>query len=229
MTNFKPLMSQKTTLANLIEAEKIASELFRKIEQNALIKAGKSEKQLNFEIFELAKKEFGIKKHWHKRIVRAGENTLFPYKENPPDLVLKDDEILFFDFGPIIDEYEADYGRTYVLGNNAEKIRLAESVEKAWYEVRNWFFKQTEVSGADLFNYTVKTAEKYGYTFGGEIAGHLIGKFPHEKPNDKFNEVYIHPKNGKNLKANQSLFWILEIHFVDPNLKIGGFFEQLLQ
>ena len=70
---------------NLIEAEKKAAFLFDKISSNGLITPGKSEKQLNSEIFNLAYELFGIKKYWHKRIVRAGKNTLKPYKENPED------------------------------------------------------------------------------------------------------------------------------------------------
>jgi hypothetical protein len=33
------------------------------------------------------------------RIVRAGRNTLAPYDENPPDLTVGEDDILFLDLG----------------------------------------------------------------------------------------------------------------------------------
>jgi len=102
----------------LIEAENIALQLFKAIEDRELIKPGKSEKQLNTEIFHLANELFGIEKYWHKRIVRSGANTLFPYDANPSDLILQDNDILFFDFGPIIEDWEADLGRTYVIGND---------------------------------------------------------------------------------------------------------------
>ena len=82
--------------SNLIEAEKTAVELFNEIENRKLIISGKDEKTLNNEIFSLAKELFGIEKHWHKRIVRAGENTLHPYSENPPNRIIQDDDILFF-------------------------------------------------------------------------------------------------------------------------------------
>ena len=77
---------------------------------------------------------FGIKKYWHKRIVRSGKNTLLPYKENPPDLTIQEDDILFFDFGPVFDDWEADVGKTYVVGNNAKKLKLSKDVESAWHE-----------------------------------------------------------------------------------------------
>ncbi len=58
---------------------------------------------------------------WHKRIARAGRNTPLPYKENPPDFQIQDDDIVFFDFGPVFEEWEADFGRTFIL-NSAVKV-----------------------------------------------------------------------------------------------------------
>jgi hypothetical protein len=37
---------------------------------------------------------FGITTYRHKRIVRAGHNTLAPYDEHPPDLIVGEDDIL---------------------------------------------------------------------------------------------------------------------------------------
>ena len=108
-------------LSKLIEAEEKASILFEAVIQRGIIAAGKSERQVNEEIFALAFELFGIETYWHKRIVRAGVNTLCPYDENPPDLILREDEILFLDFGPVFEEYEADFGRTYVIGTDADK------------------------------------------------------------------------------------------------------------
>jgi Xaa-Pro aminopeptidase len=217
----------------LIEAEEKALILFKTIEERGLIVPGKSEQQLNTEIFELAENLLGIQKYWHKRIVRSGKNTLAPYRENPPDLILQHDDILFFDFGPIFENWEADIGKTFVLGNDPAKLKLSKDVESAWYETKEWFQKQTKLTGAELFYFTVDLTKKYGWEFGGEIAGHLIGKFPHEMglADGKF-EVYVHPENHVDMfapdKNGNQRDWILEIHFVDREKEIGGFFEQLL-
>src|ERR1700749_4739506 len=120
------------TKQQLIEAEKKALVLFKTIEERGLIVPGKSEHQLNTEIFELAEKLLGIQKYWHKRIVRSGKNTLSPYRENPPDLILQQDDILFFDFGPIFEDWEADIGKTLVIGNDPAKLKLSKDVETAW-------------------------------------------------------------------------------------------------
>src|SRR6266567_9110721 len=92
----------------LMEAEQKAAALFHEIEERGLLVPGKSERELNEEVFRLADELFGIKKYWYKRIVRSGPNTLLPYNENPPNLILQEDDILFFDFGPIFEDWEAD-------------------------------------------------------------------------------------------------------------------------
>jgi len=73
--------------------------LFHEIEARGLIRAGITEAAQNTDICFLAKEIFGITTYWHKRIVRAGKNTLLPYAENPPDLTIGEDDILFLDLG----------------------------------------------------------------------------------------------------------------------------------
>lgn len=221
-----------TTKTKLVEAEKIAAILFSTVEERGLIVAGKSEDDLNREIFGLAKELFGIEKYWHKRIVRAGANTLAPYDENPPNLLIQHDDILFFDFGPIIEEWEADFGRTYVLGTNSLKHKLKNDIESAWREAQGWFQQQSELSGSELYQYVLDLAAKYGWAYGSEIAGHLIGHFPHERLAPGDYGLYVHRDNHNNMFApdqyGKKREWILEIHFVDREKQIGGFFEQLL-
>ena len=129
------------TIELLIEAEENAILLFAEIENRGLIQAGKSENKLNTEIFELAKEMFGIEKYWHKRIVRAGKNTIFPYRENPADLIIQEEDILFLDFGPVFEDWEADLGKTYVLGENTQMLKMKADVETAWYEGYEFYKK----------------------------------------------------------------------------------------
>lgn len=216
----------------LREAETKAEHLFKTVEDCGFIISGKSEKQLNTEVYETAFELFGIKKYWHKRIVRAGKNTLLPYRENPPDLIIQPDDILFFDFGPVFEDWEADFGRTYVLGNDAEKHRLKADIEKAWHIGKAWFLEHSDCSGAELFHFVSGLAPKMGWKFGQEHCGHLIGNFPHELIQGEEVVNYIHPQNPLKMLAPDSnglsRDWILEIHFIDEKQQIGGFFEQLL-
>lgn len=217
----------------LIEAEIKALQLFQEIEQRGLIIAGKSEHQLNTEVFNLAFELFGIKKYWHKRIVRAGKNTLFPYKENPPDLVLKQNDVVFFDFGPVFENWEADIGKTYVLGTDPQMLKLKQDVESAWHEGKAFYeANRLQLTGVDFYEYTKALALRYGWEYGNIHCGHLVGNFPHEKILGEDTINYIHPDN-KELMSNVDIlgnerFWIYEIHFVDRSLEIGGFYEQLV-
>jgi hypothetical protein len=78
----------------------------------------------------------------------------------------------------------------------------------------------------------VGLASEAGWEFGGSIAGHLVGEFPHEKIKGAEIESYIasgsdqpmrrHDRNG------QVCHWILEVHLTDSGRQFGGFFEELL-
>ena len=220
-------------IQNLIEAERKAEILFQEIEKQEIVQVGKTEKQLNIEVYDLAFSLFGIKKYWHKRIVRSGKNTLLPYKENPPNLTIQEDDILFFDFGPVFDDWEADVGKTYVTGNNAKKLKLKQDVELAWNEGKAFYqANKKTLTGADFYNYTKELAKKYGWEYGNHHCGHLIGNFPHETILGEEETNYIHPNNHElmskmDVNGNER-FWIYEIHFVNTELEIGGFFEQLV-
>jgi Xaa-Pro aminopeptidase len=221
------------TTEKLLNAQYISIQLFKAIEQNHLIVAGKSEEQLNDEVCNLALKSFGIEKHWHKKIVRSGKNTLAIYPDNPPTRMIDKDDILFIDLGPIVEGYEADIGRTYVLGNHDRKLKLKKDVETAWYDIQEWYQQQTELKASELFQFAVKKAEEFGWEFGGEIAGHIVGKYPHEQPPDPQSlELDIHPENHNDMflyDANgNKRHWILELQFIDRENEIGGYFEQLL-
>lgn len=220
-------------IQQLIQAEEKAARLFAQIEARGLISAGKTEKDLNTEVMDLAFELFGIKKYWHKRIVRSGKNTLLPYQENPPTLTIQADDILFFDFGPVFDQWEADFGRTYVLGNDPRKIKLKQDVETAWHDGKEFFLSNREkLTGADFYEYTKELASNYGWEYGNEHCGHLIGNFPHEKIVGEERINYIHPENDILMSApdqhGNPRQWIYEIHFVDREEEIGGFFEQLM-
>lgn len=216
----------------LLWAQQQALLLFEEAEKRQLVAPGKTESVLNNEIYELAFEMFGIRKYWHKRIVRAGANTLLPYRENPPDLTLQDDDILFFDFGPVFEEWETDLGRTYVIGNNPRKLKLQSDIATAWQKGSNFYQAHSNITGAQLYQYICQLANDDGWQFGAAMAGHLIGHFPHENLENEKPDNYIHPHNHKPMRANYASgkprYWILEIHFIDPELKIGGFYEQVL-
>jgi Xaa-Pro aminopeptidase len=223
---------EERRVTELRSAQGKAERLFREIEARGLIRAGIRESQLNEEIYELAKEMYGITTYWHKRIVRAGKNTLAPYAENPPDLTIGEDDILFLDLGPVFEDWEADFGRTFVIGSNPRKLKLRDDVGTAFAEGKRYFHQTSDITSSQLFAYAVSLAHKFGWEFGGAIAGHLIGQFPHEKIAGDKVTLYVHPESHLPMQSRnekgQKRHWILEIHFVDREYQIGGFFEELL-
>jgi Xaa-Pro dipeptidase len=130
---------EEQRVADLRNAQIKAERLFREIEDRGLIRSGISESRLNADIYELAKEMYGITTYWHKRIIRAGRNTLAPYAENPPDLTIGQDDILFLDLGPVFEDWEADFGRTFVVGSDPQKLKLRDDVGAAYAEGKRYF------------------------------------------------------------------------------------------
>jgi len=230
---FENSIMEKETKEKLTLADSKTRALFQMVEDRGLIVAGKSESELSAEIVKLAKDEFGMVEHWHKKIVRAGVNTLESYSKNPTDRIIQKDDIVILDFGPNYQGWETDFGRTYVMGNDPEKLKLKKDVEAAWYEAKEWYTKQKQLTGSEYWNYLIELAKRYGYEFGGEIGGHIIGHYPHEQPDLKGDlSLDVHPDNHTSIllsdKNGNRRQWLLEIHFVDRNKRIGAFYEQLL-
>jgi Xaa-Pro dipeptidase len=213
-------------------AQTNAERLFREIEARGLIRPGITESRLNEDIYELAREMYGITTYWHKRIVRAGRNTLAPYAENPPDLTIGEDDILFLDLGPVFENWEADFGRTFVIGSDPRKLKLRDDVGAAFAQGKRYFQQTPGITASQFFAYVVSLAHKSGWEFGGQIAGHLIGQFPHERIAGDKVTLYIHPGSHLPMRSlderGRKRHWILEIHFVDREREIGGFFEELL-
>jgi Xaa-Pro aminopeptidase len=217
--------------ASLLDAQTMAQRLFEEIERD-LIRPGIGEKALSDEIHELGARRHGVRTHWHKRVVRSGPNTLSPYAENPPDRIIKPDDILFVDLGPVFEAWEADFGRTFVLGDDPVKKKLRDSLEPLWNAVKSRFQDSPDMTGERLYDIACDLARQAGSEFGGQHAGHLVGSFPHERiPNDKIS-LYITKGSKERMNRLDSegrrRHWILEIHLVDRVRQIGGFYEQLL-
>lgn len=216
----------------LVEAERKAERLFDEVARRGLIAPGRSDIEVSNAVRDLGAELFGTRRHWHKRIVRSGPNTLKPYQENVPDRTIESDDIAFLDFGPIFDEWEADFGRTFVLGDDPAKLRLRDDLPRVFAAGRAHFAAHPEISGAQLYQHMVVLAEAAGWEFGGAHSGHLVGEFPHEPADGERINSYIapgseHPMRRRD-RVGRACHWILEVHLVDRERRIGGFFEQLL-
>lgn len=224
--------SREQRLAQLYTAQASAEALFEAIADQGLIRPGVSEMTVSKDIQQLARDLFQTSAHWHKRLVRAGINTLEPYSENPPDRVINEDDIVFVDLGPVFEDWEADFGRSYVLGDDPVKHRLVADLPRAFATARNAFDSNPEITGEQLYQLCLDTAADLGWQYGGPLAGHLVGEFPHNRLYTTDCVNVIMPGNAVRMRSPDPTgldrFWILEIHLTDPERGIGGFYEQLL-
>ena len=122
--------------------------------------AGARESEINESVHALAGSMYGISRYWHKRIVCAGRNTLAPYDENPPDLTVGEDDIVFLDLGPVFEEWEADFGRTHVVGDDPLKHKLRRDIEEAFACGKQYFHEHPEVTAAEPYAHAKLDAAK---------------------------------------------------------------------
>ncbi len=231
MSDLFPLIEDERR-ARLEQAQSRALGLFEAIERDGLVRPGVTEREVEDRIGELAAREFGVEKHWHRRIVRAGLNSVTIAGDNPPVRTIGADDIIYVDLGPVFEAWEADIGQSYVLGDDPQKHRLVGDLPRIFGQVRAHYHGDPDMTGAALYAFAQRAAAAAGWRFGGKIAGHLVSEFAHALiPGDK--ALYrISPQNPTPMSdpdgKGRARHWILEIHLVAPDGSFGGFYERLL-
>lgn len=225
-------VDESVRVEKLLDAQAKAEELFEAVGRSDILRPGMTDRAASDAVRDLAAERFGIDRHWHRRIVRSGPNTLRPYQERAPDRVMTDDDIVFADFGPVFADWEADFGRTWVLGNDPVKRRLRDDVEEIFKAGKQFFAGDPDVSAAGLYAEIVRLSEARGWKFGNYHCGHLVGEFPHENFDGQKVNSLITPANRASLRragpSGRVAHWILEVHLVDHERQIGAFHEELL-
>lgn len=218
--------------SSLLQAQNKVEALFAAVIAAGLIQPGKLESEISSDIHALARSQFGLRRHWHKRIARAGPNTLLTYHDESADRRVAHDDIVYLDFGPVFEDWEADFGRTYAVGADPVKRRLIDDLSVAFHQGKDLFQRTPNLTAGELYDYVVGLAHRRGWEFGAPTAGHLIGEFPHETAPGDSKRFSIRHGNELSLREpdahGRARHWILEIHFIDRAREIGGFFEQLL-
>jgi Xaa-Pro dipeptidase len=214
----------------LWDAQLRAEALFERVIERGLIRPGCAESELNDAIYDLAREEFGVRRHWHRRVVRCGQNTVLTYFDEAEDRRIMDDDIVFLDFGPVFEGWEADLARSYVVGGDPDKHRLVESIGVAFRAGQMLFESRPDLSAGELYDFVASLAGSGGWQFGASSAGHPVDAFPHKNP--PAPRLVIEHGNELSLREplpnGEPRHWILEIHFVDRERGYGAFCEELL-
>lgn len=205
----------------LIQAAATAETLLENCAQT--LKPGQSEDQITKNVLSQMA-ALGIKKNWHKPIIRVGVNTVLKFGVAPLDskVTLSDSDLCILDLGPVIGQYEADIAETFVLGSDPEHLRIKHSSKIVWQKTCD-MWKKKSLSGTDMLSYASELANEIGYTLDIEEAGHRIGKFPHDRdaPSKLFKNPSLIPPGE----------WVLEIKLISKDSqtkKIGSFYERIL-
>ena len=225
-------MNEADRRSRLEAAEAKGMALFDAVERAGFVKAGRSEISVDADIYELARRDFGVQRHWHKRIVRTGVNTVCVYADDPPERVIAADDTVYLDFGPVFGEWQADIGRSYAVGGDPQKQQLVADLPRLFSRVQAAYRAAPEMTGAALYAIAQQEAENAGWRFGGAIAGHTILGDYSAPAIEREPRNYIAPGNEEPMRLTDRLgrtrHWILEIHLVDRNRTFGGFYERLL-
>jgi Xaa-Pro dipeptidase len=218
--------------AALEAAEAKALTMFDAIEAAGLIAPGRIESEVAQDIFALAEARFGVAQHWHRQIVRAGANTLTTAADYPDVRTIEPDDTVYVDLGPVFEAWEADIGRTYAVGDDPAKHRLVADLPRVFERVQQHYGASPDITGAELYAFAQAAADQAGWSFGGAIAGHWVGEFPHSRWPGERELKAIWPANTAPMRGPDHLGrernWILEIHLVDRARTFGGFYERLL-
>ena len=165
-------------------------------------------------------RDAGLRKGWHKILVRFGQNTTKNFEDpSTPGVVLGNDDIFFLDIGPIYEGCEGDAGDTFVVGDDREMTKAAEDVKSIWTMTRHRWLHDG-LTGMALYQFAEETAQQLGWQLNLELTGHRLSEFPHDAHYDgTLDRVDFRPSD---------LRWMLEIQIRHPNRDFGAFFEDLL-
>lgn len=205
-------------LAKFEAAQEKAKEVIERAA--ALVEPGMRES----EAYKILAKEFraaGTRKFWHPLHVRFGENTLLGYREKEKvDPVLKENDVFFFDVAPLFNQHEADYGKTFFVGEDPLYKKISEDVKEIYERVRK-AWKEKGLTGIELYDFMAKEVQSLGWTLGPSyVKSHRISTFPHNLiTNNKMSELEFSPG------ANR---WILEVQIRHPEKAFGAFYEDVL-
>jgi Xaa-Pro aminopeptidase len=217
----------------LLAAEQRALDLLAAIEAAGLLAPGRRESDVEADIAAMAERDFAVARHWHKRLVRSGPNSVCVFSDDPPDRMIEPNDTVYLDLGPVFGEWEADVGQTYVVGDDPARCALVAALPEVFESVCAHARANPDITGADLYAFAENAAEARNFNFGGKIAGHTIGEFPHLTWPGERAHIRIWPENPTRLSDPDHLgrrrFWIIETHLVARDRSFGGFFERLLR
>lgn len=210
-------VSQNFNLASFFEARDLAIQIVQ--ESAKLIEVGMSE-QDGIDLIDNKMKDYGVEKKWHPTKFRFGKNTLCSFKEaSDTTLTVQENDIFFFDIGPVFKGHEADFGETFILGDDEQDKHLQKSVKEIFHACKK-AWKQNKLTGKDLYAFADLSANSKNCVLNMKMKGHRLGDFPHH---------LFHRGNLEDFSKTPSPnLWVLEILIANREGTKGAFFEDII-
>lgn len=77
----------------------------------------------------------------------------------------------------MFEAWEANFGHTYFLGDDPHKIILRDSLQPIWEIVKAKYNENPDITSEEHYDISFAIAKEYGFDFGAEIGGHILGLF----------------------------------------------------
>lgn len=171
-------------------------------------------------------KKHGVTKHWHRPYVRFGSGTVLTF--NHPvqaGVTLQANDPYYLDLGPVWPdpelglEYEGDYGDTFILGDNPEAEKCANTARELFTFIQNKWREQ-KLSGEAIYALLQSETKARGYELDPDVEGHRMSDFPHQRySKEHLARVPFIPSDA---------LWVLEVKINHPSHAFGAFFEDIL-
>lgn len=209
-------LSPRYTLAGILDARQRSMQAVAEIA--ALMRPGMTTREA-IAVADEHLRRMGASNNWHPTYVRFGPDTQSPpIQRTDYDRKLQEHDIFVLDIGPVWDGHEGDYGDTFVLGADADRLRCAEAAREVFRRARLAWLEG--LTGAALYDRASEYARELGCELVREIPGHRVSDFPHA--------LY-----GKHLLAQADFvpadgIWVLEIQVRDARRPMGAFYEDVL-
>ncbi len=209
-------LSPRYTLAGILDARRRSMQAVAQIA--ALMRPGMTTREA-IAVADDHLRKMGASNNWHPTYVRFGPDTQSPpIQRTDYDRRLQEHDIFVLDIGPVWDGHEGDYGDTFVLGADADRLRCAEAAREVFRRARLAWLEG--LTGAALYDRAAGYARELGCELVREIPGHRVSDFPHA--------LY-----GRHLLAQADFvpadgIWVLEIQVRDAQRPIGAFYEDVL-
>lgn len=200
-------------VAKLEMADHVARQIVDEV--GASLQAGMSQHAIVQRVRDTAHR-YGVSRHWHRPVVRVGEQTLLPFRSDvDPMRRVEAGDVVSIDIGVVVEGHEGDRGDTWVVGRNEALERLRDDAHAVWSEAAA--LAGPGADGRRIYEHARAEARRRGRRLMPGVRGHRVGDWPHGRyVRGPLDSPHVIPANG---------LWILEIHLLSDALGRGVFVE----